>query len=81
MYNSLFFNTFQICKRLFSPHFNFSKDIHEFDTLKILRLEEVKQIEEPSFVTAGPMLGHETSYLMIRTNNKDKTKFNYTSHT
>ena len=28
----------------------------------ILRLEEVKQFEEPSSVTPGTMLGHETSF-------------------
>ena len=38
----------------------------------MLRLEEVKEIEEPSSMTAGNMLGHEISSLMIRTNNEDK---------
>ena len=51
-----FWTLFKCSKRLFYPHFNFSKDIREFDTWKFWDLKRLSKLRNPVLWQQAPCL-------------------------
>lgn len=56
MYNIIFSTLFKYSKRSFYLHFNFSKDIHEFDTWKFWDLKRLNKLRNPALWQQAPCL-------------------------